>query len=118
MTNHVTIQALPEAELAERWYSFKQGLLGQIQSVVRRQKLSQDYIAARLGVDPAYVSRLIRGRQNMTIRTMHNLARAMNCRVRMILEPIDAIPPSNSGAILNPKPPSGTGGSANTYAAA
>lgn len=86
---------IPADLLAEFWYGFKHSTLAKLQEAFRHSQLSQDEVAARLGKDPAIISRCLRGRTNMTMRTMHDLARAMNCRLRIELDRLDELTPAN-----------------------
>jgi transcriptional regulator with XRE-family HTH domain len=92
MTHRAALQRISRDELAERWFAFQHELLTQLQGAARAaaaRGLTQENIADRLGKDPAFVSRCLRGQQNMTTRTMHDLARAMDCRLDIRLEPLD-----------------------------
>jgi transcriptional regulator with XRE-family HTH domain len=86
-------QRIPEDELAEHWFAFKHRLVGQLQSAFRRvsleKGLTQKDIADRLGMDPAFISRCLRGQQDMTVRAMHDLARATGCRLDVTVRPLD-----------------------------
>ena len=90
-----TIQRIPEDELAEHWFGFKQDLLGELQRKYREQHITQRYIAERIGKEESVVSRCLRGQQNMTVRTMHDLARGMNCSLRLSIERLDDLPRAN-----------------------
>lgn len=80
------VKRISEDILAETWYAFMHGLLGEVQDAYRRSNMTQDDIAARIGRDPAFVSRCLRGKQNMTVRTMNNIARSMDCRLSVSLD--------------------------------
>jgi plasmid maintenance system antidote protein VapI len=49
--------------------------------------LSQAGFARRLGVSPAYVSRVLNGNPNMSINTLVRVADGLNMRVDVVLEP-------------------------------
>jgi hypothetical protein len=91
----LAIPRIPQEELAELWFGFKQQLLGKLQQAYRTGGLRQIDIAARWGRDPATVNRCLRGEQNMTIQTMHDLARSMDYRLRIELERLDHVRPTN-----------------------
>ena len=90
---------IPESVLAEHWFSFMHGLLGEIQRAYRRvhekEGLTQKDIAQRLNRDQGFISRRLRGQQNMTVRTMNNIARAMGCRLNVSLDSLDELPVAN-----------------------
>ena len=76
------------------------GLLRKVRMVYHEaheeRGVTQQDIAERLNVDAAVVSRWINGRQNMTVRTLHNIARAMDCRLTVELEDTTQLHPSNA----------------------
>jgi transcriptional regulator with XRE-family HTH domain len=92
------VQQIPKADLEEMWFAFQHRLLGELQSAARSLRakgITQDHIAARIGAEPSQVSRWLRGR-NMTTKTMHNLARGMECRLDVALRPLASIQPANN----------------------
>jgi transcriptional regulator with XRE-family HTH domain len=88
MTN---VDRIPDADLAEYWSSFKHQILEKLQTTFRTRGMRQDEIGARIGKDPATISRALRGRRDMNLRTMHDLARGMGCRLHVELEPLDTL---------------------------
>lgn len=98
-----SVREIPKEDLAELWFSFNHSVLEQLQATARKLKkkgVTQEVIAERLGIGPAVVSRRLRGRSNMSMRTMHDLARAMNSRLRVAVEDLGSLTPSNN----NPGP--------------
>ena len=94
---------IPKEDLAELWFSFNHNVLEQLQARARALKkdgVTQEVIAKRLGVGPAVVSRRLKGRQNMSMRAMHDLARAMGSRLRVSIDDLATLQPSNN----NPNP--------------
>lgn len=89
------VALIPADELSERWFSLKQQVLGKLQAAARRSKLTQDDIATRIGKSPAVISRCLRGKENMTLRTMHDIARGMNSRLRIELDDLGQLAPRN-----------------------
>ncbi len=60
------------------------------EEVCRLQKtsnLSNSALARKLGVSPAFVTKLLGGENNFTIETMVKVARALDCSLRLCLEP-------------------------------
>jgi transcriptional regulator with XRE-family HTH domain len=93
--------SIPEEELGELWFAFNHSILEQLQCRAREMGAAgetQKLIAERLGRDPASINRWLRGRSNMTMRTMHDLARAMSCRLKVELQRLDLVKPSNTNA--------------------
>lgn len=89
-----------DTALDDHWFAFMHRFVGQLQSTYRQQNerlgLTKKDIAARIGKDAGFVSRCLAGQQNMTVRTMHNLARGMGCRLDLMMQPLDQIPPRNN----------------------
>jgi UDP-N-acetylglucosamine 1-carboxyvinyltransferase len=56
----------------------------------RIRGLTQTQMAARLGISQATLNRLENGSQNITLRTLVLLARAMRCDVVDLLSPLKA----------------------------
>jgi transcriptional regulator with XRE-family HTH domain len=54
------------------------------------KKISKTELAARMGVVPGLVTRLLSGRNNFEISTMVRMARAVDCKFRPHLEPVGA----------------------------
>jgi transcriptional regulator with XRE-family HTH domain len=90
-----TISRIPEDVLAEQWYGLLHRVLGKLQTAFRNTGLTQEAIGRRIGKSPAVISRCLRGKENMTLRTMHEIARGMNCRLRIELDALDEVQPSN-----------------------
>ena len=89
-------QRIPEEQLAEYWFGFMHDLLGALRRAYAKAKqddptLTQKVIAARLGRDPGQVSLWLNGRQNMTVRTVNSLARALGHRLNISLEPLSRV---------------------------
>lgn len=86
---------IPEEVLTENWYGFMHDLIDEMQRAFLKSGLSQDEIAERLGRDPAFVSRCLRGQSNMTVRTANNIARSMDCRLDVSFLALSELQPSN-----------------------
>ena len=95
-----TATRIPAAELAEHWFSFNHSVLNELQAAFRKlgkaaAPVAQKDIAVRLGKDPATISRCLKGQQNMTLRTIHDLARGMGYKLQIRLVPLQQIQPTN-----------------------
>jgi len=90
---------IPDDVLAEHWFGFVHELIGRLQNAFRDARansgLTQKEIGERLGKGPAFISRCLSGQQNMTIRTMHDLARAMGYRLEIGLQPLSSLSRAN-----------------------
>lgn len=93
---------IPDEVLAEQWFGFVHRLIEGMQLAHRGSagagEISQKEIAERLGKKPSFVSRCLSGQQNMTIRTIHDLARAMDCRLEIAFRPLRSVRRSNNPA--------------------
>lgn len=90
---------IPEDILADHWFSFVHDLIGRLQRAFRSAQsangLTQKDIGDILGKSPSFISRCLTGQQNMTIRTMHDIARAMGYRLEITLRPLAMLPLAN-----------------------
>lgn len=85
--------------LAMQWFGFMHDLHSELVQAYRmaaHEGLTQKEIARRIERDPGFVSRCLKGQQNMTVRTIHNLARAMGYRPKITLEALDSLSPANN----------------------
>jgi hypothetical protein len=91
---------IPQELLSEQWFSFVQYLIGGMQSAYREAQkrdpdLNQKVMAAKLTKKPSFISRCLSGQTNMTIRTIHDMARAMDCRLEVVWRPLSSLQPTN-----------------------
>jgi transcriptional regulator with XRE-family HTH domain len=61
------------------------GFTSQLYSIMRRKGISVTALAERLGVAQPYITRVLKGRDNLTIATMVKLARAAGIRLQISL---------------------------------
>ena len=91
---------IPDEILAEQWFGFVHHLISGMQDVYRTRRkthgLSQKVLAEKLGKKPSFISRCLSGQQNMTIRTIHDIARAMGCRLEVRFVPLESLRPANN----------------------
>lgn len=62
-----------------------------IEAVMVRDGVSRSQLAERMGCNPANVTRAMRNTTNLTIATMVDMAFALDCRVRVWIQPKSAI---------------------------
>ena len=93
------VTRIPEEQLAQQWFGFLQKIIGELQQDFREEQKKngppQKDIAIRIGKDAGFVSRCLSGQQNMTMRTLHNLARGMDYRLDVHLAGLDRVQPRN-----------------------
>jgi hypothetical protein len=91
-------QRIPPEVLEEQWYRFVHHLIEGMQTAFRNAQgddINQKKMASRLGKKPSFISRCLSGQINMTIRTIHDLARAMDCRLEVTFKPLKDLRPAN-----------------------
>ncbi|HEX6865074.1 MAG TPA: helix-turn-helix transcriptional regulator [Thermoanaerobaculia bacterium] len=75
---------------------------------MQKQGISKTELASRIGASQPYITRILKGRDNLTIATMVKLARAVGLKVQISLEETDpraeekAILPTYRGSGLQP----------------
>lgn len=62
--------------------------IAQVETHRAAQKLSRSDLARRMDCKPANITRIMRRTSNLTLDTLVDLALAVSCRVRILLEPI------------------------------
>lgn len=67
------------------WLRFTEELL----ALMTAQKITRADLARRVGVSPAYITKVFRGTVNLTLETMSRLALAVGASVRLHVAPID-----------------------------
>jgi transcriptional regulator with XRE-family HTH domain len=58
----------------------------QMHEQMQRQELTKTELASRIGSSQPYITRILKGRDNLTIATMVKVARAAGLKVRISLE--------------------------------
>ena len=58
--------------------------------------LTQDDVAAALGIDKSLVSRRLNGEENVTLRTLSFMASAMRCRLQIRFRPYEELGHGNN----------------------
>jgi transcriptional regulator with XRE-family HTH domain len=83
----MTAGELSKSELWEEYYTNLHKAYNAMWRAFRKSGLSQDKVADRLGVDKGLISKRLKGRENLTLKTLSFMASAMECRLA-----IDCIP--------------------------
>lgn len=63
-------------------------LLEQVVSEIDRRGWNQKQFAAALGCSDAYVSKILSGSENLTIRTISEVATVLGCSLKIALSPV------------------------------
>jgi transcriptional regulator with XRE-family HTH domain len=93
---HQVSEKIPEEVLTEQWYGFVQNLIGNMQSAFRSANITQKAMASRLGKKESFISRCLSGQQNMTVRTIFMIARAMGYRLEIKFQKVSSLRPTNN----------------------
>jgi transcriptional regulator with XRE-family HTH domain len=64
-------------------------LTEQIVAAMKELGVNRTELAARMGVSKAFVTKLLRGNTNITLKTMASLARSLGCNVNIKVCPKD-----------------------------
>ncbi|TNE38240.1 MAG: XRE family transcriptional regulator, partial [Alphaproteobacteria bacterium] len=88
---------IPEDKLYLWSLDVQDKLYDELRKAYDASGLSQDEVALRLGKDKAQISRWLNGTTNMHLRSYSDLARALDCRLNIIVESLSSIPRPNSG---------------------
>ena len=90
---------IPDDVLAEHFYEALQEAFAELQEKRREQEdelgINQEIIAERLGKNPSQISRQLRGGANLTLRTLSDIARALEGRVRINIQLFKDLPRAN-----------------------
>lgn len=95
MSEH-DLAPISEADLAEHWFSLRNKTWRAVTAAVRASGLEQNKLAQRIGMDPTQFNKIVTGKKsNLTLRTLHNLARAVNHRLDISLVPLASLAKPN-----------------------
>lgn len=83
---------LAEGDLWEEYYTNLHHAYEALREAFAKSGLTQDQLAAKLGVDKGLISRRLNGNENLTLRTMSFMASAMGCRLRIHPLSYDKVP--------------------------
>lgn len=87
----MTAGKLSKAELLEEYYTSLHRAYNAMWQAFKRSRLSQDEIAEKLGVDKALISKRLRGRDNLTLKTLSFMATAVGCRLTVDYTPYEHV---------------------------
>src|SRR5260370_35568756 len=89
-------QRAVEAKVDEEMHGLVTQLTNGITFHMRERGITRADLAARMGVSPGRVSQILGGGENLTLRTLAPLARALHARVHFELHTPTAHPPFTS----------------------
>lgn len=94
MTGKQDVHPIARGDRLEEYYTVLQQSFNAMRLAFNEKCLSQDQIAARLGVDKGLISKRLKGQENLTLKTLSFMATAMDCRLQINFIPYDEIAPS------------------------
>lgn len=104
-----------KADVDEQWFAFHLKTWRDLKKIIAKAKeagVDQKDIAARAGMDPAQLNRILTGKVNVTLRTMHTIARAADHRPKVLFEPLKDLRAPNSPPMSYARIPQSAGYSA------
>lgn len=63
---------------AEGWLPYSRKIAIRIAMAMKRQNITRSEVATRMGCSPQYVSRLLKGEENLSLETICKLENALN----------------------------------------
>jgi transcriptional regulator with XRE-family HTH domain len=87
-------KTLSKSELLDEYYAVLHDAYSSMRRIFHQLAaggLTQDDLAERLGVDKALVSKRLRGRENLTLKTLSFMASAMGCRLAIYFVPYSCV---------------------------
>jgi transcriptional regulator with XRE-family HTH domain len=89
---------------AEKVYAVTSAMVAAYARALKDKNINQDVLSGRLGRNKAQISRWLGGQKNITVRTLSEMALALECDLRFEFIPIDQIPAANFWYCLPEKP--------------
>lgn len=87
----MTVGELSKSDLWEEYYTNLHKAYNAMWQAFKKRGLSQDQIAERLAVDKALISKRLKGRENLTLKTLSFMASAMECRLTIDYTPYEEV---------------------------
>jgi ribosome-binding protein aMBF1 (putative translation factor) len=63
---------------ADGWLRYSRKIAIKIAMAMKQQNLSRQEVAERMGCSPQYISRLLKGEENLSLETIYKLENALN----------------------------------------
>ena len=91
----IPITVVPKRELLAYRADIKGSIFRQIRQLFNRAKgqegFTQKHLAKRIDMDEGQLSRRLRGDYDLKLETLSDLARGLECRIDVILTPLDEV---------------------------
>jgi transcriptional regulator with XRE-family HTH domain len=96
MTDQACLDPIRESVLDEHWFSLRLKTWRAVTRAVKALGVDQKTVADRIGMDAGQFNKIISGKKsNVTLRTLHNIARAANHRLQISLVPLAGLTKPN-----------------------
>jgi transcriptional regulator with XRE-family HTH domain len=96
MSSATDLLPISAAALGEHWFTLRLRTWKAVAKAVKASGIEQKKLAERIDMDPGQFNKVITGKKsNVTLRTLHNIARAANHRLKITLEPLADLPKPN-----------------------
>lgn len=66
---------------ADGWLQYSRKIAIKIAMAMKQQNLSRQEVAERMGCSPQYISRLLKGEENLSLETIFKLENALNVSI-------------------------------------
>lgn len=70
-----------------KWLKYSQNIALIVLDELDRQNISQKELAAKMGVSPQYINKLVKGKEKLNIETVSKLETALDVNILTIAEP-------------------------------
>jgi transcriptional regulator with XRE-family HTH domain len=87
MTGGNVSDVIPDSAFWDDYYENLHAAYNSLRDTFKSSGLSQDELAARLGVNKSVISRRLNGSDNLTIKTLSQMGTAMGCRLITTYQP-------------------------------
>lgn len=86
------------------WLSYSFDLALRILEVLEVKKMTQKDLAEQLGVSPQYISKIVKGKENLSLETIANIEKALGIRlIEISSEPVKTLYVKHSKFRLEPE---------------
>jgi transcriptional regulator with XRE-family HTH domain len=97
MTQEIDLSPISAADLDDHWFTLLLRVWRDVREAVKSTGIEQQILAGRIGMNPGQFSGYLTGKRgNITLRTLHNIARAAGYRLKVSLEPLASLRRPNS----------------------
>lgn len=94
----MNMEPISEIDLDDHWFTLILRVWRDVGAAVKSTGVQQAKLARRINMDSGRFSKVITGKaSNVTLRTLHTIARATNHRLNVTLEPLADLPKQNYG---------------------